>query len=129
VSKLWPVYCVSSMQMYLIFTRQILQSGLRVEGDKNSFIFHDKSGDAVLSATPNLWDNIQIVRTYILKHNVLNFVSFTTRYLDFETLHCFFGHTSNKVMCYVLDNIEYMKKIYFPTQKHVCCSYTLEKIH
>jgi len=73
------------MQIYLIFTRQILQSGLRV-GDKNSFIFHDKSGDAVLLAIPNLWDNIQIVRTHILKHNVTNFVSFTTRYLDFETL-------------------------------------------
>ena len=32
-------------------------------------------------------------------------------------------------MCYVLNNVEDVKKIYFPTQKHVCHSYTLGKIH
>ena len=104
---------------------------MRVEGNKNSFIFYDKSGDTVLSATPNLWDNIQIVRTYIFKHNVPNFVSFTTRHLDFETLHHCFGHVSNEVMYYTLNNIEDMgmKKICFLIQKHVCCSYILEKIY
>jgi len=40
--------------MYLLSTRQILQSGLRVEDDKSSSTFCDKSGDAVLLATPNL---------------------------------------------------------------------------
>jgi len=59
--------------------------------------------------------NIQIVRTHILKHDAPNPMSFITRYLDFETLNCHFGHTSNKIMCYVLDNIENVKKICFPT--------------
>ena len=56
-----------------------------MEGDKSSSTFCDKSGDAVLLATPNLWDNIQIVRTYILKYNVPNSVSLVTRHLNFET--------------------------------------------
>ena len=54
MSKLWPVYCVPSIQMCLLSTRQILQSGLRVEGNKSSSTFCDNSGDAVLLATPNL---------------------------------------------------------------------------
>jgi len=29
--KLWPVYCIFSIQMCLLSTRQILQSELRVE--------------------------------------------------------------------------------------------------
>jgi len=58
VSKLWPVYCVPSMQIHLLSTGKILQSGLRVEGNKSGSTFHDKSGNAILLATPNLWDNI-----------------------------------------------------------------------
>ena len=46
--------------MYLLFTEKILQSGLRVEGNKSSSIFYDKSDNAILLATPNLWGNIQI---------------------------------------------------------------------
>ena len=52
VSKLRLVYYISGMQMHLLSTRQILQSGLRVEGNKSGSTFHNKSGDAVLSATP-----------------------------------------------------------------------------
>jgi len=44
--------------MCLLSTGQILQSGLRVEGDKSGSTFCDKSGDAILLATPNLWGNI-----------------------------------------------------------------------
>ena len=84
MSKLQPVYYVPSMQMCLLSTRQVLQSGLRVEGNKSGSTFHNKSGDAVLWATSNLWSNIQIVRTCILKHNVSNFVSFVT-YELYET--------------------------------------------
>ena len=54
VLKLWLVYCVSGMQIYLFSTGQILQSGLRVEGNKSGSTFHDKFGNAVLSATSNL---------------------------------------------------------------------------
>ena len=100
------------MQMYLLSTRQILHSGLRLEGDKSSFTFCDKSGYTVLSATFNLWSNVQIMRTCIPKYNVPNPVSLTIRYLDFETLHHNFGHVSDKVMHYFLDNIEDVKKIY-----------------
>jgi len=56
-------------------------------------------------------------------------VSFVIRYLDFETLHCCFGYVSDEIMCHVLDNVEDAKKIYFPTQKHVCCGCTLGKIY
>ena len=52
--KLQPVYCVSSMQMYLLSTEQILQSGLRVKGNKSSSTFCDKFGDTILLATSNL---------------------------------------------------------------------------
>ena len=65
MSKLWPVYYVSGMQIYLLSTRQILQFGLRVKDDKSSFTFCNKSGDTVLLATSNSWDNIQIVKTHI----------------------------------------------------------------
>jgi len=47
----------------------ILQSGLRVEGNESSSDFCNKSGDTVLLATFNLWGNIQIVRTHILKYD------------------------------------------------------------
>ena len=63
------------MQIYLLSTRQIFQSGLRVEDNKSSSTFYDKSSDTVLSVTSNLWENIQIVRTYILKHDIPNSVS------------------------------------------------------
>ena len=80
-------------------------------------------------ATSNLWDNIQIVKTCILKHNVFNLVSLAIRYLDFETLYYHFEYISDEVIYYVLDNIEDTKKIYFLTQKYICYSYTLGKIY
>jgi len=58
LSKLWPVYCISDIQMHLLSTGQLLQSGLRVEDDKSSSTFCNKSGDVVLLATSNLWGNI-----------------------------------------------------------------------
>ena len=54
MSKLQPVYCVSSIQMHLLSTEQILQSELRVKGNKSSSTFCDKSSDTVLLATFNL---------------------------------------------------------------------------
>ena len=54
VLKLWPVYYISSMQIHLLFTGQIFQSGLRVKGNKSGSTFCDKSGNIVLSATSNL---------------------------------------------------------------------------
>ena len=58
MSKIWLLYCASGIQMCLLSTGQILQSGLRVEGDKSGSTFCDKSCDAVLLATSNLWGNI-----------------------------------------------------------------------
>jgi len=116
------------MQIYLLSTGQILYSGLRVEGDKSSSIFCNKSGNAILSAIPNLWSNIQIVRTPILKYDIPNPISFVTKHLDFETLHHHFGHASYKIICYILNNVEDAKK-YFPIQKCICCSYTLGKMY
>ena len=84
---------------------------MKVEGNKRGFTFCDKSGDIILLATPNLWNNIQIVRTYILRHNVFNSISLMTKYLDFETLY----YTSDKVMCHIIDNVEDIRKICFPT--------------
>jgi len=115
ISKIWLVYCIPGMQMCLFSTRQILQSRLRMEGNKSGSTFHDKSGDAVLLATPNLWGNIQIIRTCILKHDYPNPMSFAIRHLDFETLHHHFGHTSDKIMHHVFNNAEDMKKICFLT--------------
>ena len=99
--------------MYLLSTRQILQLGFRSEDNRSSPTFCDKSGNAILLATPNLWGNIQIVKTYILKNNISNLVSFSIRYLNFETLYHCFGHTSNKVMCHIFKIIKDTKKIYF----------------
>ena len=117
------------MQIYLLSIRQILQSGLRVKGDKSGSTFHNKSGNAVLLATLNLCSNIQIIRTHILKYNVFNLVSLKTRYLDFKTLHHHFGHASDKVMHHILNNVEDAKKIHFPTQKHICHSCILGNIY
>ena len=52
------------MQIHFFSTGQIIQSGLKVEGDESGSIFHDKSSNAVLSATPNFQGNIQIVVRY-----------------------------------------------------------------
>ena len=40
MSKLWPVYYVSGIQIYFLSTRQILQFRLRVEDDKMSGMVH-----------------------------------------------------------------------------------------
>ena len=117
------------MQMYLLSTRQNFQYRLRVENNKESSNFHDKFNNTVLLATANLWGNIQIVGTYILKYNVFNLVSFAIKYLDFETLDCCFMHISDKIIYYVLNDVEDMKKIYFPIQKHICYNYTFGKIY
>ena len=106
------------MQMYLLSTGQISQSGLRVKGDKSNSTFCDKSNDTILSATSNLWRNIQIIRTHILKYDISNSVILVTRHLDFETLHHCFGHICDEVMHHILDNIEDAKKICFPIQKY-----------
>ena len=129
MSKLWPVYYVFGIQMCLLSTGPIIQTRLRVKGGKSGFTFCDKSSNAVLSATSNLWSNIQIVRTHILKHDVSNSVSLAARYLDIETLHHCFRHTFDEVIHHVLDNVKDVKKICFLTQKHVCCSCTLGKIY
>jgi len=54
-------------------------SGVMCEGSPYS--------DAVLSALPNLWESIQVVRTCIIKNNVPNPVSLVTRHPDYETIH------------------------------------------
>ena len=66
--KLWLVYYISGIQIYLLSTRQILQSRLRVKDNKSGFTFYNKSGYTILLVTSNLWNNIQIVRVYILLH-------------------------------------------------------------
>ena len=129
MSKLWPVYCVSGMQMCLLSTRQILHFVLKVKDNKSGFTFCNKFGNTVLSATLNLQGNIQIVRTCIFKNNISNPISLTTRHLEFEILHHCFKYTSNEVICHILDNVEDTKKIHFPTQKHVYHSCILGKIH
>ena len=86
--------------------------------------FCDSSGDAVLSALPNLWGSIQVVRTYIIKNNVPNPVSLVTRHPDYETIHHQLGYISDKAIRHVLDNVEGAKKICFPNKKHIyhgCC--------
>jgi len=102
---------------------------LRVEGNKSGSTFYNKSYNAILLAIPNLWGNIQIIRTCILKHNVSNPVSLATRHLDIETLHCCFEYASDKVMYHVLNNIKNVKKICFPIQKCVCYNYILRKMY
>ena len=82
------------MQIYFLSIGQILQSELRVKGNKSGFTFHNKSGNAILLTTSNFWSNIQIIRTHILKYNISNSVSLIIRYLDFKTLYCCFEHIS-----------------------------------
>ena len=115
--------------MCLLSTGQLLQSGLSIEGTMDGSTFCDSSGDAVLSALPNLWGSIQVVRTCIIKNNVANPVSLVIRHLDYETIHCQLGHISDEAMRHISDNVEGAEKICFPNKKHVCHGYTLEKLH
>jgi len=120
ISKLWPIYCVPGITMCLLSTRQLLQSGLSIEGTMDGSTFCDLSSDAVLSVLPNLWGSIQVVRTCIIKNNVPNPVSLVTRHPDYETIHCHLGHISDKAMRHISDNVEGAKKICFPNKKHIC---------
>ena len=69
ISKLWPVYCVPIMTMYLLSTEQLLQSELSMKGTIDGSTFCDSSGDTILFALSNLWGSIQVMRTYIIKNN------------------------------------------------------------
>jgi len=82
---------------------------------KAVLLFVISLGNAVLLAILHLWSNIQIIRTYILKHDVPIFMSLVIRHLEFETLYYCFGHASDEIICYVLNNVKDVKKIYFPT--------------
>jgi len=115
--------------MCLLFTGQLLQSGLSIEGTMDGSTFHDLSGNAVLSALPNLWGSIQVVRTCIIKNNVPNPVSLVTRHPDYETIHCQLGHISDEAIRHISDNVKGAKKICFPNKKHVCCGCALGKLH
>ena len=117
------------MTMHLLSTEQLLQFGLSIEDTMDGSIFHDLSGDAVLSILPNLWGSIQVVRTCIIKNNVPNPMSLVTRYLDYETIHCQLGHISNEAIRHISGNIEDAEKICFPNKKHICCDCTLGKLH
>ena len=129
ISKLWPVYCVPSMTMYLLFTGQLLQSRLSIEGTMDSSTFCDSSDNGVLSVLPNLWKSIQVVRTCIIKNNVPNPISLVTRYPDYETIHCWLRHISDEAMRHISDNVEDSKKICFPNKKHIYHGCTLGKPH
>jgi len=102
---------------------------LSIEGTIDGSTFCDLSGDAVLSALPNLWGSIQVVRTCIIKNNVPNPVSLVTRHLDYETIHCQLGHISDKAMRHISNNVEGAEKICLSNKKHVCCSCALRKLH
>ena len=91
--------------------------------------FCDSSSDAVLSALPNLWGSIQIVRTCIIKNNVSNPINLVTRHPDYETIHCQLRHISDEAMRHISDNVEGAEKICFPNKKHICHSCTLKKLH
>jgi len=88
IFKLWPVYCVPGITIRLLSTGQLLQSGLSIEGTMDSSTFCGSSSDTVLSALPNLWGSIQVIRTYIIKNNVSNPMSLVTRHPDYEIIHC-----------------------------------------
>ena len=91
----------TGMTMHLLSTGQLLQSRLSIEGTMDGLTFRDSSGDAVLSALPNLWGSIQVMRTCIIKNNIPNPVSLVTRHLDYETIHCQLGHISDEAMRHV----------------------------
>ena len=88
IFKLWPVYCVPGITIRLLSTGQLLQSGLSIEGTMDGSTFCGSSSDTVLSALPNLWGSIQVIRTYIIKNNVSNPMSLVTRHPDYEIIHC-----------------------------------------
>jgi len=102
---------------------------LSIEGTIDGSTFRDSSGDAILSALPNLWESIQVVRTCIIKNNVPNPVSLVTRYLDYETIHHQLGHIFNEAIRHISDNVEDAEKICFPNKKHICYGCTLGKLY
>jgi len=128
VSKIWPLYCVSDIQIYLFIKSRTTFIVFYSQSRLKNLFSKDKFGNAVLLVVSNLWDNIKIVKTYILKYNIFSPVSLTTRYLDFETLYYHFEHVSDEVIHHILDNIEDTKKSCFPTQKYVFYSYILRKV-
>ena len=69
------------------------------------------------------------MRTCILKHDILNLVSFATRHLNIKTLYHYFGHVSDEVIYYILNNIKNVKKIHFPIQKYIYYNCTFGKIY
>jgi len=109
-----------ALTMHLLSTGQLLQSGLSIEGIMDSSTFHDSSSDAILSALPNLWGSIQVVKTCIIKNNVPNPVSLVTRHPDYETIHHQLGHISDEAMRHISDNVEGAEKICFPNKKRRC---------
>jgi len=115
--------------MCLLSIGQLLQSGSSIEGTIDGSTFCDSSGDAVLSALPNLWGSIQVVRTCIIKNNVPNPVSLVIRHPDYETIYCWLGHISDGAMRHISDNVEGAEKICFPNKKHICHSCALGKLH
>jgi len=115
--------------MHLLSTEQLLQSGLSIQDTMDGLTFHDLSGDAVLSALPNLWGSIQVMRTCIIKNNIPNPVSLITRHPDYETIHCRLGHIFDEAMRHISDNVEGAKKICFPNKKHICHGCALGKLH
>ena len=95
----------------------------------DGLIFCDSSDDAVLSALPNLWGSIQVMRTCIIKNNVPNPVSLVTRHSDYETIYHRLGHISNEAMRHISDNVEGTEKICFPNKKHICRGCALGKLY
>jgi len=63
ISKLWPVYCVPGMTMHLLSTRQLLQSGLSIEGTMDGSTFRNSSSktdpDMVYRTLENACRHIQ----------------------------------------------------------------------
>ena len=129
ISKLWPVYCVPGMTMCLLSTGQLLQSGLSIEDTMNGLTFCNSSGDIVLSALPNIWGSIQVIKTCIIRNNIPNPVSLITRHPDYETIYCQLGHISDEAIRHISNNVEGTEKICFPNKKHICYGYALGKLH
>jgi len=102
---------------------------LSIKGTIDGSTFRDLSGDAVLSALPNLWGSIQVVRTCIIKNNIPNPVSLVTRHPDYETIHHRLGHISNEAMRHISNNVEGAEKICFPNKKHICRGCALGKLY
>jgi len=115
--------------MCFLSTGQLLQSGLSIEDTMDGSTFCNSSGDTVLSALPNLWGSIQVVRICIIKNNVHNPMSLVTRHPDYETIHCQLGHISDEAIRHISDNVEGAEKICFPNKKYVCCGCALGKLH